>query len=206
MKITKQEERRKIIISKYLENKNASINSIAKELKFPPSTVKTVINRFNQTFTTLRKTGSGRKKGFANPSKAQKVARYAQKNPDASLRNIALKFKVGKTWVADVLSAFDLKAYKVQKNANRNDQQAANAKKRARKLYDDFLSKVKRCTCMDDETYVVADFQQLPGRSFYCAFKRFAVASCFKYQRLSKFPRKFMVWQAICSCGKRSRC
>lgn len=57
---------------------------------------------------------------------------------------------------------------------------------------------------MDDETYVIADFKQLPGRSFYRSFKRFDVARRFKYQQLCKFPRKYMLWQAICSCGLKS--
>ena len=73
-----------------------------------------------------------------------------------------------------------------------------------RKLYDEFLRGKNRCVIMDDETYVIADFKQLPGRSFYKAFHRFGVARQFKYQSLTKFPKKYMVWQAICSCGKKS--
>lgn len=58
---------------------------------------------------------------------------------------------------------------------------------------------------MDDETYVVSDFRQLPGLSFYRAKHRFGVERQYKYKSLSKFPAKYLVWQAICSCGRRSK-
>lgn len=152
-----------------------------------------------------RKVGSGKKKEFLDPKLARKVIRYATNKPNATLREIAQKYGCSHTWVDKVLKRNGLRSFAVQKAANRNDQQAQRAKTRARKLYDEFLRGQKRCVVMDDETYVVADFRQLPGRSFYRAFHRFGVAKKFKYQGLTKFPKKHMVWQAICSCGRRSK-
>ena len=59
-----------------------------------------------------------------------------------------------------------LKSCIVQKHANRNDIQTAKAKKRAKKLYDNYLRGKNQCIVMDDETYVIGDFKQLPGRAF----------------------------------------
>ena len=57
---------------------------------------------------------------------------------------------------------------------------------------------------VDDETYVKADFQQLPGRQFYVQKIGTTLNMKYKIIKMDKFPKKFMVWQAICSCGKRS--
>ena len=58
---------------------------------------------------------------------------------------------------------------------------------------------------MDDETYVLADFSQLPGQDFYVADERGNVQEEYRTKKQTKFPKKFLVWQAICSCGKRSQ-
>lgn len=63
----------------------------------------------------------------------------------------------------------------------------------------------KSCLILDDETYIYHDFRQLPGKSFYIAKYRFGVSSKFRRIAISKFPKKALVWQAICSCGKRSK-
>lgn len=206
IKMTKQEENRKLIIAKYLENTVKPVLQIAKDLKIAETTVRNVIKRYKESLTTNRKPGSGGKKGFRDPKLEQKVVRYAEKRPNATEREMALKFMTSKTTVHRICEKNKLKAFKVQKSTNRTDQQAQRAKTRARKLYDHMLRGENRCIVMDDETYVIGNFSQLPGRSFYRARYRFGVARKFKYQRLSKFPTKYMVWMAICSCGRKSRC
>lgn len=203
-KMASQIEKRKIIISKYLEEPSKSINSIAKELKFPESTCRRVIKKYKESLSVDRVPGSGRKPGLSNPALAQKVVKYAEKYPNSSVRLIALKLDTSKSWVQKVLRINGLRSYKVQKSTNRSDQQARRAKVRSRKLYDTLLRGQNRCILMDDESYVVSDFAQLPGRSFYRSRYRFGVKRQFKYQRLSKFPGKYMIWQAICSCGRKS--
>lgn len=203
--MSKELEQREKIVAKYLENPNASFRDIGKSLKIHHFTVSRVINRFKQTQSTERQSGSGKKEGFIYESLAKKVLMSSKRNPNKSLRDIASNFGVSHTWVAKVLRRNGIKTYKVQKHANRNDVQAKRAKTRARKLYDNQLRGKNVCIIMDDETYVVGDFRQLPGLSFYRAKLRFGVKKQFKYKSLSKFPQKFLVWQAICSCGRRSK-
>lgn len=57
---------------------------------------------------------------------------------------------------------------------------------------------------MDDETYIKMDFTTLPGPQFYNAFKGDIIPAEDRTIRLEKFCQKILVWQAICSCGKRS--
>ncbi|XP_017478044.1 PREDICTED: uncharacterized protein LOC108367860 isoform X3 [Rhagoletis zephyria] len=57
---------------------------------------------------------------------------------------------------------------------------------------------------MDDESYVKADFKQIRGREFHTANKRGNVADKYKNKKFDKFPKKFLIWQAICQCGFKS--
>lgn len=202
--MSSEKAKRDLIIAEFLKNTTASRNSIAKKLKYAQTTVNSVLNRYIETLSTERKRRSDSRKGFQDPNLARKLERYANQNPSCSVRKLAMKFQISKSWVQKVFHRNKLKAYRTQKAANRNDQQAAKAKSRARKLYEKYLAGQDRCVVMDAETYCVADFKQLPGRSFYRAVRRFDVKSKFKYQRLTKFPRKHMVWQSICSCGQKS--
>ena len=86
--------------------------------------------------------------------------------------------------------------------SDRNNTDEKKARTRARKLYGLMPG---TCITMDDESYVLADFQQLPGRSFYHSMNRFSVKKKFSYKKMKKFPKKFLVWQALCTCGKESQ-
>ena len=87
--------------------------------------------------------------------------------------------------------------------ANRDYKQNTSAKQRSRKLYTNMCTKLD-CVVMDDETYVKADFKQLPGQEFYTASGKEKVSEIFKTIKLLKFPKKVPVWQAICTCGLKS--
>ena len=78
-----------------------------------------------------------------------------------------------------------MKKYKVQKVPDRNSKKNFVAKERAKVLLSDFVC-ICDCCIMDDETYVLGNFSQLPGQEFY-------VAEEFRVQKRSKFPKKFLV-------------
>lgn len=54
---------------------------------------------------------------------------------------------------------------------------------------------------MDDETYQYYDLGQTRGPEFYCAEERLGVEDKHKFKELEKFPAKYLIWQAICTCG-----
>ena len=60
-----------------------------------------------------------------------------------------------------------MKSFKVKTIPNRNDKQNVTAKTRARKLYREYLTMFS-CVIIDDETYVLNEFKQLPGMCLYC--------------------------------------
>ena len=86
---------------------------------------------------------------------------------------------------------------------NRSETQQKSAKTRGRKLYDNFISK-NFCFIEDDETYIKYDHQQIPGAVYYIAEYRGKADKKFKYTKHDKFAKKALIWQAICSCGKKS--
>lgn len=126
-----------------------------------------------------------------------------KRKPNASVRDVAKKLHVSKTFVQNTKTRAGLRTFKVQKSPNRDEKQNTVAKSRARKLYDQKLTK-PHCCVMDDETYVKADFNQIPGNLYVTAKDKCDVPENLRTQKMSKFAKKFLIWQAICTCGKRS--
>lgn len=193
-----------LIVRLFIENPHWPQRRIAKEAKASKKTVYNALTRFKQDLNLTRKPGSGRKKGFACPRKAEKVVHSLEKNPGLSNRKLAEKADCSEFLVRKIKKDAGLKTYKVQTVPDRNAKKNMEAKNRARKLKSDFFQKIN-CCIMDDETYVLCDFAQLPGQEFYSAMERGGVAEQFKTKKKAKFPKKFLVWQAICSCGQRSQ-
>lgn len=202
---SKQFETRKMILYKYQENPTLKPYKLAKQLKLPSSTVYKVINRFKRTLSIERKAGSGRKKGFADKNLEKLIVRSLKQHPELSDNDRALKYKTSRCTVLRIRRNHNFKSYRAQKAPNRPLKQQKDVKLRAQKLYDEILTTNDGCLMMDDETYVKMDYKQLPGQKFYTAIKRGNVASKYKYVYMDKFGKKLMVWQALCSCAKKSK-
>lgn len=200
---SKQERIRELIVHKKQENPDFSHNDIAKSLKLAKSTVTYVLKNFNERKTTARKAGSGGKKGFKCEQKAKEVISAFKRNPRLSIRDVAKKVNMSPGYVQKVRRERGLQSFKVRLAPNRSDKQNSSAKTRSRKLYDKIIHNFD-CVIMDDETYVKADFNQLPGHQFYTAKKKGEVADKFKKKKVDKFAKKYLVWQAICKCGLKS--
>lgn len=185
------------------ENKDLSHRSIAKTLGIANSTVSRVIKRFEERLTTDRKPRSEGKSIPYNTKNHNRVVGAFNRNPNASVRDVAKKLHLSRSFVQKAKTKAGLRTFKVQKAPNRDEKQNKSAKTRARKLYLNMLTKVE-CCIMDDETYVKADFKQIPGNLFFTAKDKFSVPEHVRTQKMSKFAKKFLVWQAICTCGKRS--
>lgn len=67
------------------------------------------------------------------------------------------------------------------------------------------MTKKNYCTVMDDETYCKLEFKSLPGHHYYSGTDRKAVSEEHKVIKMDKLANKVLAWQAICSCGKRSK-
>lgn len=181
-----------------------SVKKIAKVSEVSQKTVFNVLKRFRESLCVLRKPGSGRKAGPVNKRLAKLVKLSLRSNPGLSLRERANHYNVSTFYIRKLRNTMKMKSFRMIKAPNRSDKQESTARKRARKLYDTWMTKKKGCCIMDDETYVKADFRQLAGRNFYVSTIRGNVPKKFKYIFCDKFAKKFLVWQAICTCGMRS--
>lgn len=101
-----------------------------------------ILERYIEECTQDRETGSGRKKGSVDKIKAAKVKRLWKLRGNISVWDTALR----------------IGTYKVQKVADRTFEKNQEAKIRARKLCEDFVTKFN-CCVMENETYVKADLK-----------------------------------------------
>lgn len=197
----KLEQNRKKILEIFLQNPTLSYASIGRLSGTSRATSRNVIIRFQKNQSNDRKPGSGRPAGFLDSKLAQKIKRNMISKPNASLRDLTKKYHVSHSYVQKVKKRFKLRSYAVIKVPNRNDTQNTKAKGRARKLLRTVLTNFKGCIIMDDETYVKADFKQLPGKQYYTAYVKGGVKKIFKFKKVDKYAKKYLVWQGICSCG-----
>lgn len=201
---TKQEEIRKKILYIRNQNPNLSERQLAKMGNVPKSTVHRVLKSFNERLTTERKSGTGKNSNRPNRVMDKKVKRAFEDKPNISIRTVARKIKMSPGFVQKSRQRQGLRSFKVKTVPNRNDKANLTAKTRARKLYCELLTKFS-CVVMDDETYVLEDFKQLPGLGFYTAALKNGIDEQYRTKKKSKFPKKYLVWQAICTCGKKSQ-
>lgn len=201
---SQQEKNRQTIICKYVENPNLTYKKIAQVVGVSISTVKRTIKRYKEAKPLSRTPGSGRSKGPRNLTAARKVKQLFTRNPGTSIRDAAEKAATSTSFVQRTKKFYNLRSYKVQVVPDRSEEKELEAQRRARKLYRRYLTKFD-CVVMDDETYCKADFKQLPGHEYYTASKKGGVSPKFTTQQHTKFPKKYMVWQAICKCGLRSK-
>lgn len=152
-----------------------------------------------------RTPGSGRKRGPVDKKLTKKVLKSCKDNPGLSDNDRAQRYRTSRTNIRNIRLRAGLKSYKAIKQPNRSEKQNLTAKTRARLLYTLVLTKFQGCVVMDDETYVKFDFKQIPGQKFYLSTIRGNVPNKFKYVLQDKYAKKLMIWQAICSCGIKSR-
>lgn len=199
-----QEESREKILHLFVENPHQPRKMIAKSVNVNVRTVNRVISRYLETGNVKRKVGSGNNlKPDSNLMK--KVDRALTTNPLLSLADLARKFATTKSKIRTAKAKLNYDSRKVQKAPHRSDKQNATAKSRAMKLYKDNLSQSDACIIMDDESYLKADPKQMPGQQFYCKRRGRNVNDKFRYKFVDKFAKKFMFWQAICSCGLKTQ-
>ena len=98
--------------------------------------------------------------------------------------------------------------HKYLKNPNgsnsipRGATQEKSARTRCRKSYNNFISK-NFCIVEDVETYIKYDHQKIPGAVYNISKYRGEAVKKFKYTKHDKFAKKVLIWQSICSCGKK---
>ena len=149
----------------HLKQINLSHKQLAKQLKFPYSTVNLVLKNYYERLTVERSKGSSRKRQPVSAKKEQRILQLFKENLNISTRDVAKKVNMSQCYIQKAKKRAALKSFKAQIGPDRNSVQNRTAKARSRRLYDTMLTKYD-CVVMDDETYCKADFKQIPGQEF----------------------------------------
>ncbi|KAF2895867.1 hypothetical protein ILUMI_10302 [Ignelater luminosus] len=189
--LSKQEQLRKKILYKFVENNSISKRKIATELNTTIRTVQRVIKRYVDTGTVQRKSESGRKRKFVDRNLELKVLKSLQKNPNPSIRDLARNHGTTKSTVQKIKQRHSIKSYKKVKVPKRDLRQHTTAKSRANKLYKRITSKNFRIM-MDDETYCKLDFKSLPGQHYFSGKDKISVKDEFKLIKPKNIKQKLL--------------
>lgn len=139
----------------------------------------------------------------ATKQKLKAIQELYQRNPAMSIAAAAKKLKMSKSYLGKLkLKKLGIKARTKKAAPKYVKDQEQRVKTACRKLYDQMS---KKTLVLDDETYVNADPAETPGRKFYHSSDPKLVNYEHKVKNKSKFPTKYLIWQALDDEGNISR-
>ena len=162
-------------------------------------TIYNILARYQATGETKYKPLPGRPAKKTSPKNVEKVKKAFTKDPSLSVRVAARKLEMSPSAVSrmkvhklGITARTKVKAPKYVKD------QENRAKTGCRKIWEKSRKKV---LIIDDETYVTFDPSQLPGRHFVHSVDHKQLEFHHKFKPLTKFPKKYLVWQAMDEIG-----
>lgn len=168
-------------------------------------TITRIISRYKQrgNIEFIKKTGRPSK--ISNDNVRRKIKNMIKIKPSTSVRNGARKLKIPKSTFGRIKLGLGIKAYKKQTVPKYKSGQKQRAKRGCRKIYKKIIpSGENKILIIDDETYVYFDPSQVNGDEYYHCENKDDVEICDKTKPKQKFPKKFLVWQAIDEFGNAS--
>ena len=168
----------------------------------PKSTIYRVLSRYVATGEAKYRHNKGRRAIKSSPRKLVKVGKIFTKNPSISVRQAAKKLKMAVTTVSRIkVKKLGITARTKKKSPKYLPGQEERAKTGCRKIYEKTRKKV---LIIDDETYCTLDPSQVPGRRFVHAKDHSLLEFEDRFKPTTKFPKKFLVWQALDEIGNLS--
>ena len=182
------------------ENQPSTVRHFVQE-GLSRSLVYKVLQQYKRTGDVKVKVSTGRPRTAFTRRNAVKVKRRFLKNPSTSVRVISQDIGLSKSSAQRIKAGQGGKTRRKQLAPAYKDNQLARVKSGCKKILqmttDHFF-------IMDDEKYFHADPDEIPGLQFYTEFPESEVPVEAKVKKKSKFPTKFMVWQAISEDGRAS--
>lgn len=169
-------------------------------------TITGIIKRYQQRGNVDYIKKSGRSKKVATTKVQQSIKKLIKKKPSISVRNGASKLGISKSSYSRIKLKLGIKAYKKQVAPKYIKNQRKRAKTGCRKIYRKILpSGEDKILVIDDETYVYSDPTQINGSEYYHCANKCEVDSSIKVKQKTKFPKKYLVWQAMDEYGNVSK-
>jgi len=128
-----------------------------------------------------------------------KVEKAFDRNSSTSVRRVAEKLHLKKSTVSDIkVKKLRYTAQTKKKAPKYIKDQESRAKTGLRRLYKNTREKI---LIIDDETYLINDPSQTPGRKWVHAKDHRQLPYSKRVKEITKFPKKTMVWQAMDEFG-----
>jgi transposase len=162
-------------------------------------TISNYIKKYGESENINFKKPPGRPPLVATPRKLKSIEKYFADHPTTTVAAAAKKLKMDPKYLQKIkVRTLGIKAYTRKSAAKHTDAQEKTVKERLPSLHRKILRKI---LVMDDESYVLQDPTETPGRQFFHARDPSKVKVKDKIKCSSKFPKKFLVWQAIDQFG-----
>lgn len=169
-----------------------------------------VVNRIidraiNENMNMCYKKITGRPTTKTTPDVLQSIENSFKSNPSLSVRDVAADLDLTKSTVSyGKTKKLKIVAFRKTSSPKYRKDQATRSKKNSRKIYENFLGDT--VIIMDDESYCPADPTLIPRRDFFHCRKeeREGVSVHDKIKEKEKYPKQFMVWQAIDELGNKT--
>ncbi|KAF2902819.1 hypothetical protein ILUMI_03367 [Ignelater luminosus] len=125
----------------------------------------------------------------------KKIETLFTKCPTTSVRIVAKKLNIPKSTVSDIkVKKLGIRVQTQKKVTKYVKDQERRAKTGLRKIYKKTLRKT---FVIDDETYVVLEPEGQPERKYVISKNHDELPFQFKFKRIKKFRKKYLVWQAV---------
>ena len=161
------------------------------------NTIYKILERYDRTGSPDFKPKTGRKRTVATPAVTRKVVRKL-KNSNRSERETARELQIPKSTVHLIKKREGLRTGKCVKAPKMSEDQQKRCKTNARKVLTQSAHKI---LILDDETYVPADPSDITQNRHFNYIDKNSVPNEVRFRGISKFPKQYLVWQAIDECG-----
>lgn len=162
-------------------------------------TIYRIIERFAERGSAVYMKLSGRPRVATSTRNLSKIQKLIDNNPRISSTKLAVRLRVSQSSIQRAKKRLSIKSF-TQKSAPKYiNNQESRCRKGASKLYLALLDGKK--IVMDDECYVPCDPEQIPGKHFFMAKNLDSLCNKVIFRAKSKFPAKYLIWQALDSDG-----
>jgi transposase len=193
-------QRRQVIVSFYLENKEKGKSFTVQHfqaMQMSKSTIYAILEKHHLCGSTKRQVGSGGHNCKLRPKEDKKILREMCNTIGSSQRKMANHLQVHQTTICRRLKSLGVKCRKRIKAPLYSSEQLGRVKKASRKLSSSFRGKT---LILDDECYFSLKWDKA-GNSHYYESDGMLVTEKVKFRCEKKFPTRLMMWIAISPLG-----
>lgn len=179
--------------------KKSDVIAHFKSEKIPTSTIYRLIKRWELGIGTKDLPKKGRP-AILNTPNQKKVAKFAQNKVGVSQNKLAVKYKVSRGCVRNILKKHNIEYFKREKAPKYTEKQLQEIPKKCRLLRRKYLSE-NPSIVMDDEKYFTFTNDNMPGNDGYYTANKKCVPEDVKFKCKLKFEKKILVWVVISEKG-----